>query len=100
MKITYILKDLTAAFFDGNGLPPEHVCCITGLNNLLTNRARLAYLDSSWCNTLKITAKVGSGSFRDRVELNTFLRSNPCSEPSYKLEPRKGYRLATFEFNF
>ena len=44
----------------------------------------------------RATMKIGMGQFRDAVELNA-MRRLPCSI-SFKLEPRKGYKLATFEF--
>jgi hypothetical protein len=43
----------------------------------------------------RITMKIGSGQFRDAVELNSMLR-NPCRF-EFKLEPRRGYKLITFE---
>jgi hypothetical protein len=46
--------------------------------------------------------KVGnSDAFRDKVELNHILNSKKPEEINltYKLEPRRGYKLATFEIN-
>lgn len=91
MKATFILKDLSETFFKGNG------GSIKGFLNLESNLARFRYLTSSTARDLQITCKVGhADSFRDKVELNQMLRSNP--EPTFKLEPRRGYKLATFEF--
>ena len=46
-----------------------------------------------------IKMKVGNGQFRDAVELNQ-LKRGPCAPcVTYKLEPRRGYKLATFEFS-
>jgi hypothetical protein len=42
-----------------------------------------------------VSTKVGSGMFRDKVELNQLRRKDFAL--SYKLEARKGYTLATFE---
>lgn len=88
MKATAILKDLSEVYFNGNG------GSIVGLLNV-PDADKLAYLQRS-AQDLQITFKVGNGSFRDKVELNQILRE-PHST-SFKLEPRRGYKLATFEF--
>lgn len=41
--------------------------------------------------------KVGNGSFRDRVELNSMIKGPHTI--TFKLEPRRGYKLATFAFS-
>jgi len=89
MKITVIIKDVTEQFFTGmEGY-------FAGLNNL-DNKEKFDYLlNKSVDKTLNITAKIGNGSFKDRVELNQLRRKCPRFE--YKLENRKGYKLATFE---
>lgn len=83
MKVTFIIKNLTdsahadlAAMADGDRLQ---------------RLMKWAFGDLRHC----ITMKTGSGQFRDRVELNQIMR-NP-RYASYKLEPRRGYKLATFE---
>ena len=90
MKVTFILKNLTDAFYDGNG------DSIVGLNTLtdaekFQKLSRLSKGDLRHC----VSMKIGSGQFRDAVDLNMLLRE-PVTY-SYRLEPRKGYRLATFE---
>lgn len=40
--------------------------------------------------------EVGDGSTRDAVEFNTKVKGGPAS---FRLDSRKGYKLATFEFN-
>jgi hypothetical protein len=45
-----------------------------------------------------LTLKIGNGSFRDAVDLNHILK-NCATQWSYKLEPRKGYKLATFNIS-
>jgi hypothetical protein len=42
-----------------------------------------------------LTLKIGNGSFRDAVDLNHILK-NCATQWSYKIESRKGYKLATF----
>ena len=89
MRVTFILKNLSDAFFDGlgDGVP--------GLNNM-SDADKLGYLFRK-CRDLQVTHKIGNGSFRDRVDLNTIMRSQV--QIAYKLEPRKGYKLATFDVN-
>jgi hypothetical protein len=88
MKVTVILKDFTEAFYQGHGES------IVGLLNM-DDAAKF-----ETCRRLagekRATIKIGTGQFRDAVELNA-MRRLPCSI-SFKLEPRKGYKLATFEF--
>lgn len=98
MKVTFILENKSECYFKGNAerLPEGHVMRVVGLDNLPSNAARFAQLQKDTNNGFA-KMKVGSGAFRDRVELNQILRKSP--EPSYKLEPRKGYKLATFNFS-
>lgn len=97
MKITFILKDLSPAFFAGSD-----ILGTPGLDNLPSDGARFDYLSGPRCQDLKITRKVGDGSVRDAVEFNRVIRAQRLAgntaPKSYKLEPRKGYKLATFEF--
>jgi len=89
MKATFILKDKTDVFYNGGGY-----FCEVGLLQMepLAQWGRLQKLSHDGLATLK----VGDGSFRDNVELNQILRAGKA--PTFKLEPRKGYKLATFEF--
>lgn len=90
MKVTFTLKDLSDMFYEGHGTT------IVGFNSM-EDRDKLTYLmqkSSSMPSNIKM--KIGSGSqFKDRVELNQILRTN--YSVVYSLEPRKGYKLATFE---
>ena len=90
MKVTFILKDLTETFYNGNG------SSIVGLLNQ-SDKDKFSYLTSSNAKDLSITCKIGNGWFQERVELNQLIRNNP--NYSFKLEPRRGYKLATFEIN-
>ena len=91
MKVTAIIKNVNEQFF--NGFSDS----IQGLNNM-SDREKLNYLmNLGVSNPSIVTTKVGSGMFRDRVELNQLRRKDFTL--SYKLESRKGYKLATFELN-
>ena len=90
MKVTFICKNLTDAFYNGNG------GSIHGISNL-SDLDRLEKLFKySGLPEYQITSKIGDGSFRDKIDLNTLKRKG-WSVDSYKLENRKGYRLLTFE---
>jgi len=89
MKVTFILKDKSDIFYNGGGY-----FCEVGLLQMepLAQWERLQKQAHDGLATLKI----GTGQFRDKVELNQILRSG--KSPTFKLEPRKGYKLATFDF--
>ena len=89
MKITAIIKNANDAFFDGFGES------IKGLNNM-SDKEKFDYLLNMGVNNPSIVStKVGAGAFRDKVELNQLRRKD--FSLAYKLENRKGYKLATFE---
>jgi hypothetical protein len=88
MRCTFILKNLTDAFYEGS-----ESGSIVGLMSL-SDKDKWDKLNRM-ANQQLTTLRIGSGQFRDRVELNQMLRE-PCTF-SFKLEPRKGYRLATFD---
>ena len=87
MKVTFIIKNVTDVFFDGNG------SSIVGLMNM-ADPAKFTHLNNIR-RDMGLTMKIGTGQFRDQVELNQILR-NPKSF-TFKIEPRKGYKLATFD---
>jgi hypothetical protein len=89
MKVTVILKDFTEAFYQGHG---ESIVGLLNVNDAAKFEACLRLAGEK-----RITMKIGTGQFRDAVELNA-MRRNPCTI-EFKLEPRKGYKLATFEFS-
>ena len=90
MKVTFICKNLSDVFYYGNGWS------VRGINNL-TDVDRLEKLfKCSGLPEYQVTSKIGDGSFRDKVDLNTLKRKG-WSVDSYKLENRKGYKLLTFE---
>lgn len=94
MKATAILKDMSDLFYDGYTIGNESR---PGFRNLDAagkwQECRRVCGDASY----KATLKIGNGSFRDQVDLNGLLQRGgrviTCKE-----EPRKGYRLITFEF--
>jgi hypothetical protein len=51
---------------------------------------RWSYGDLRHC----VSLKVGSGAFRDRVDWNTRMKAG--APLSFKVEPRRGYKLFTF----
>jgi hypothetical protein len=88
MKITFTLKDLSEQFFTGSG-------DIVGFAALSDDSKFSKLLKMSEQGGMGVKAKIGAGAFRDRVELNQLMRK-PCAY-IFKLEPRRGYQLATFE---
>ena len=91
MKVTFILKDFTDAFFNGTDSGS-----IVGLLNE-TDADKFQRL-TRMANEKRITRKIGAGQFRDNVELNQIVHK-PSVSFAFKLEPRKGYKLATFDIN-
>ena len=87
MKVTFILKDFSDVFFDGNG------GSIVGLY-ALSDAEKFGKLKKMAAER-RVTMKIGRGSFGDAVDLNSLLR-NACAF-AFKLEPRRGYKLATFD---
>lgn len=92
MKVTAIIKDVSPCFFTGWGTPGGPME-IVGFDTK-TNEEKLRYVLKNDLGK-SVTAKIERGAFRDQVELNMLMRG-PV-EVTYKLEPRRGYKLATFE---
>lgn len=90
MKVTVILKDFTEQFYSGT-----ESGSIVGLLNL-SDADKFSKLKAMSAEK-RVTMKIGNGQFRDAVELNALLRV-PCNFV-FRLEPRKGYKLATFQVN-
>lgn len=86
MRVTMIIKNVSSAFFEG--IPGA----TKGLN-AMSDPEKFAYLQKN-ARDFGITMKVGSGQFRDAVELNALLRAPHTI--AYALLPRRGYRLAEF----
>ena len=86
MIVTFILKDLSEQFYQGFG---QH---IKGLFNM-SDEEKFHFLKQKG-QELGITIKIGDNGFARKVELNSLLQKNPTF--TFKLEPRRGYKLATF----
>ena len=85
MKATVVLKNLTEEYFY------ETLA-------LFDNKTKWNYINKlkpylSHC----ISIKIGNGGFSDRVDLNSILKLPHTIR--FKIEPRKGYKLATFNFD-
>jgi hypothetical protein len=91
MQITFILKNLTDAFYHGT-----ESGSIIGLLNM-TDAEKFTYLNKK-ANDKMVSMKIGSGQFRDKVELNQIIH-NPSARYSFDLQPRKGYKLAIFNIH-
>lgn len=86
MRVTVILKNFTEQFYFGAGesikgfmLKPNHE---------KFDQCKRLHDDR------RASMKIGTGHFRDQVELNQMLRGGNAMD--FSLEPRKGYKLATF----
>jgi hypothetical protein len=92
--ITFTLSNLSEAFYEGT-----EGGAIKGINHM-TDAERLAYLIKFSTNgTGGVKMKIGSSNqFRDRVDANSLIK-NPKVKIEYKLEPRKGYKLVTFDLS-
>jgi hypothetical protein len=92
MKITVIVRDLSDAFWSGNGdLIPSFLA-----QSAIDRLDRLTRLSVDLPRNISI--KVGNGSFRDKVDWNQAMRDATRKERmTAKIEPRRGYRLVTFE---
>ena len=88
MKITVILKDFTEQFYTGT-----EGGSIVGLLNI-SDADKFEKL-CKMAGEQRVTMKIGTGQFREAVELNV-MRRGPI-DITFKLELRKGYKLATFE---
>ena len=83
MKVTYTVKNMSESWYAD--------IAAMGDEERLRYLAKCAHGVFSHC----IKQKIGSGQFRDKVELNQILRAP--KRWSYSLAPRRGYMLATFE---
>lgn len=88
MKVTFILQDKSEEFYNGSSFAGVGLLQQPPLE-------QFERLEKQAHNGL-VKMKVGDGAFRDRVTLNQLRRT--ATVPSFKLEPRKGYKLATFIF--
>lgn len=92
MKTTAIFRNLSDQFWNGFG---DSIPAFLGQSPLgqFQRAKRLVHEMPGY-----VTLKVGNGSVRDAVEWNQLFRDS-SHRLTAKIEPRKGYRLVTFEFN-
>lgn len=86
MRVTLIIKNVSEAFLGG----------IPGLSkglNHMSDSEKFAYLSKN-ARDFGVTMRIGSGQFRDAVDLNALLRSPHAI--TYALLPRRGYRIVEF----
>lgn len=84
MQVTFIIRNLTdAAFAELAALSDDA---------RFDKLHKWAFGDLRHCVSVKFGA---SDAFRDRVDFNT-RRKSGAPFTSFKLEPRRGYKLATF----
>lgn len=84
MKITFTIKDKSESFY-------ENLAALSDVE-------KFAYLNKNAHGTYAmhgLSMKIGTGQFRDKVELNQIMRTTPVY--AYTLGNRRGYKLATFE---
>lgn len=86
MRVTFIIKDVTDAFF--KGIEGSFI----GVDQR-TDADKFDYLNR---NRSRFAMKIGTGQFRDAVELNQIKRE--AHAITFALLPRKGYRIAEFNF--
>lgn len=85
MHVTFMLHNLTDDFYN-RFLPVE-------------SRARFDYLAKKSAGDLRrcVQMKIGSGQFRDRVDVNAMLRSPTVRFEGGEVLPRRGYKLIAFD---
>ena len=88
MKATAIIRNVTDEFWSGFG------SSVVGFDNL-SARQQFDLCCGATGRDMGISVKLGDGSFRDRVELNSLVNGG-CSVSSTK-SPRRGYTLVTFD---
>lgn len=83
MQATFIVKNLTEAYVD----QVKRMEAIPAFRMLdAESRGDLAHC---------IKGKIGNGSFRDRVDLNSILKKDVV-QAWFSISPRRGYMLFTF----
>ena len=102
MKATAILRDFSESFFTGIiRFSDGTVSDLKGTGfDLMSPREKWEHCrrESTPYGSGKprIPVKIGNGSFRDQVDLNTILQGP--HEITCTVAPRRGYLLATFDF--
>lgn len=84
MQVTFILRNLTDSALDETAAMAPRAA--------FDRLHKWAFGDLRHCVSVKFGT---ANAFRDRVEANGLLKSD-C-RMSFKIEPRRGYKLATFD---
>ena len=92
MKSTAIFRDLSEQFWNGFG---ESIPAFTAQSPLAQFQRAETLAHEMPRN---VSLKIGNGSFRDRVEWNQLFRDSR-DKMLAMIEPRKGYKLVTFELS-
>jgi hypothetical protein len=92
MKATAVFRNLSDQFWNGFGDSIPAFLSQSPLEQFERSK-RLVHEMPGY-----VTLKVGNGSVRDAVEWNQLFR-DPSRRLTAKIEPRKGYRLMTFELS-
>jgi hypothetical protein len=102
-KATAILKDFSESFFSGEIRYSDGTLSSekgAGFDLVDAAGKRRICSERSYAphggGRPRIPVKIGNGSFRDQVELNQLTRGP--FEVTCEVAPRRGYLLATFEF--
>jgi len=92
MKATAIIRDLSDQFWNGFGDSIPSFFAQSPRDKLKTIEKLSAVMPRN------VTLKVGNGAFRERVEWNQLMRGN-LDAMTATIEPRRGYKLITFELS-
>lgn len=92
MKATAIIRDLSDQFWNGFGDSIPSFLAQSPRDKLKTIEKLCADMPRNF------SLKIGNGSFRDKVEWNQLMRGN-LDAMTATIEPRRGYKLITFELN-
>ena len=92
MKATAIIRDMSDQFWNGFGDSIPAFLSRSALSQFQRVEILIHEMPSNF------SLKIGNGSFRDRVEWNQLMRGN-LDAMTATIEPRRGYKLITFELN-
>lgn len=83
MRVTFTIQNLTeTTITELTAMAPA---------DAFAKLSKWAFGDLRHC----VKQKIGTGQFREKVELNNAMRAPRFD--AFKIEPRRGYKLATFE---
>ena len=83
MKATFTLKNLTDQTLAEIAATPSA--------DAFAKLSKWSFGDLKHC----VSQKIETGAFRDRVELNSLIKRGASFQ--HRIEPRRGYKLVTFE---